>query len=86
MKIFKSGAKALIQLSLVVVACLYAGCATESHQAITPPTVASAGTPYAGHKSTLAVGKFDNHSVYMRGLFSDGVDRLGGQAKSILIT
>ena len=32
------------------------------------------------------VGKFDNHSPYMRGLFSDGVDRLGGQAKSILIT
>ena len=32
------------------------------------------------------VGQFDNHSPYMRGIFSDGVDRLGGQAKSILIT
>jgi curli biogenesis system outer membrane secretion channel CsgG len=31
------------------------------------------------------VGKFDNRSSYMRGLFSDGVDRLGGQAKTILI-
>jgi len=78
--------KILKSLSLVMLACLFAGCATESHQVITPETVASAGTPYAGHKSTLAVGKFDNHSVYMRGLFSDGVDRLGGQAKSILIT
>lgn len=32
------------------------------------------------------VGKFDNRSSYLRGLFSDGVDRLGGQAKTILIT
>jgi curli biogenesis system outer membrane secretion channel CsgG len=32
------------------------------------------------------VGKFDNRSAYMRGVFSDGVDRLGGQAKTILIT
>jgi len=32
------------------------------------------------------VGKFDNRSSYMRGLFSDGVDRLGGQAKTILIS
>jgi curli biogenesis system outer membrane secretion channel CsgG len=32
------------------------------------------------------VGKFDNRSSYMRGIFSDGVDRLGGQAKTILVT
>lgn len=62
------------------------GCATESHQAIIPETVASVGTPYTGAKSTLTVGMFDNRSSYMRGAFSDGVDRLGGQAKSILIT
>lgn len=62
------------------------GCATESHQTIKPETVASAGTAYNGPKSTLAVGMFDNRSTYMRGAFSDGVDRLGGQAKSILIT
>ncbi len=63
-----------------------AGCATESHQAITPDTVNSAGTPYTGVKSKLVVGKFNNASPYMNGLFSDGVDRLGGQGKSILIT
>ena len=62
-----------------------AGCATESHQALQPPKPASAGTPYTGPRSTLMVGKFDNRSSYMRGLFSDGVDRLGGQAKTILI-
>ena len=63
-----------------------AGCATESHQTLKPETVASAGTVYAGAKSTLTVGQFDNHSPYMRGIFSDGVDRLGSQAKSILET
>lgn len=62
-----------------------AGCATESHQALQPPKPASAGTAYSGPRSTLMVGKFDNRSSYMRGLFSDGVDRLGGQAKTILI-
>jgi curli biogenesis system outer membrane secretion channel CsgG len=31
------------------------------------------------------VGKFDHRSTYLRGLFSDGVDRLGGQAKTILV-
>jgi len=62
------------------------GCATESHQALQPQQVAAAGTVYSGPKSTLMVGKFDNRSSYLRGLFSDGVDRLGGQAKGILIT
>ncbi len=62
-----------------------AGCATESQQALATQETASAGTAYTGPKSTLVVGKFDNRSNYMRGLFSDGVDRLGGQAQTILI-
>ncbi|BEV16701.1 CsgG/HfaB family protein [Herbaspirillum sp. DW155] len=48
--------------------------------------VASAQQPYQGARSPIAVGKFDNRSSYLRGIFSDGVDRLGGQAKTILIT
>jgi len=64
----------------------FAGCATESYQAVAPHTVNSVSTPYAGVKKKVAVGKFDNRSSYMQGLFSDGVDRLGGQAKTILIT
>jgi curli biogenesis system outer membrane secretion channel CsgG len=63
----------------------FSGCATESHQALTPPKPAAAGTAYSGPRNTLMVGKFDNRSSYLRGLFSDGVDRLGGQAKTILI-
>jgi len=32
------------------------------------------------------VGKFDNRSGFMRGIFTDGVDRLGSQAKTTLIS
>ncbi|MGS0743288.1 CsgG/HfaB family protein [Glaciimonas sp. GG7] len=62
------------------------GCATESSNALPVQQVQSAGKPYAGVRTQIAVGKFDNRSSYMRGIFSDGVDRLGGQAKTILIT
>jgi curli biogenesis system outer membrane secretion channel CsgG len=71
-------------LALVAIGGL-AGCATESQRAVQPQKTASAGTAYAGPKSSLVVGKFDNRSSYMRGLFSDGIDRLGGQAKTILL-
>ena len=42
--------------------------------------------PYAGKPVPVAVGKFDNRSSYMRGIFSDGIDRVGSQAKTILVT
>jgi curli biogenesis system outer membrane secretion channel CsgG len=71
-------------LALTAIAAL-AGCATESQRALQPPKAAASGTVYAGPKSTLVIGKFDNRSSYLRGLFSDGVDRLGGQAKTILM-
>jgi curli biogenesis system outer membrane secretion channel CsgG len=66
---------------------LVAGCATESHQAlaVTKPAAAATAASYVGARAALAVGNFDNRSTYMRGIFSDGVDRLGGQAKTILI-
>lgn len=62
------------------------GCATESHQALAVEKVSSANTPYSGAKSALVVGQFDNNSSFMRGIFSDGADRLGAQAKGILLT
>lgn len=64
---------------------LLAGCATESSQALAVPQVTVASRPYSGPRSPIAVGKFDNRSSFMRGVFSDGVDRLGSQAKTILI-
>lgn len=64
-----------------------AGCATESSRSVAVAIPASAVTPppYVGVRTPIAVGKFDNRSSFMRGVFSDGVDRLGGQSKTILI-
>jgi curli biogenesis system outer membrane secretion channel CsgG len=79
-----------ISRSLVIAAasvCLASlpGCATESHQTVKVEKSASASSAYQGVKNGIVVGKFDNRSNYLRGIFSDGVDRLGGQAKTILI-
>lgn len=73
-------------LAAMISGAALTGCATESSTALVVPTVASASRPYVGIRSLIAVGKFDNRSNFMRGIFSDGVDRLGGQAKTILIS
>jgi curli biogenesis system outer membrane secretion channel CsgG len=62
------------------------GCATEASRTLPVPEVAAARVPYAGKPVAVAVGKFDNRSSFMRGIFSNGVDRLGSQAKTILVT
>lgn len=76
----------LRRISVLIPALLLFGCATESSRTVAPQQVTAAGTAYNGPRSTIAVGKFDNRSNFLRGLFSDGVDRLGSQAKTILIT
>lgn len=81
MNSWRSVKRALVTASVLFVG----GCATESHQALPTQAPASAGTPYAGAKNALIVGNFANRSSYMQGMFSDGVDRLGSQAKTILI-
>jgi curli biogenesis system outer membrane secretion channel CsgG len=48
--------------------------------------VNAAERPYSGPKMRVAVGKFENRSNYLHGIFSDGVDRLGEQGKTILIS
>lgn len=72
-------------LPLVAVAGMISGCATESNRSMPVAKAVSASTTYVGPRQLVAVGAFDNKSSYMRGMFSDGVDRLGGQAKTILI-
>ncbi|SUX30431.1 CsgG/HfaB family protein [Chromobacterium vaccinii] len=67
-------------------ASLLSGCATESSQTLAVAQVASANKPYNGPRAPISVGKFDNRSSFMRGIFSDGVDHLGSQAKTVLIT
>jgi curli biogenesis system outer membrane secretion channel CsgG len=62
------------------------GCATETSRTVEVATVQAAATPPPqGPKVPVAVGKFDNRSNYMMGVFSDGVDRLGSQAKTSLV-
>ncbi len=78
--------KTIQLLAAVLAVSALAGCATESSQAVAVATTASAAKPYAGPRSPIAVGKFDNRSSFMRGIFSDGVDRLGSQAKTVLIS
>lgn len=80
--------KTLVSSATLIAAAVLSSCATESSRTLEVPKVTSAATAstYRGAKSPIAVGKFDNRSSYMNGIFSDGVDHLGGQAKTILIT
>lgn len=73
-------------ISVLVAAFLLSSCATETSQTVVPQKVNTANSVYTGPRIDLVVGKFDNRSSFMRGLFSDGVDRLGSQAKTILIS
>ncbi len=60
------------------------GCATQSHRAVEVKTVNSYNTAYSGPKTSLVVGKFDNRSNYMQGLFSNNTSQLSSQSKTIL--
>lgn len=63
------------------------GCAhQEESRTIAIQKVESASQAYAGPRTPISVGKFDNRSSFMRGVFSDNVDRLGSQAQTILVT
>ena len=80
--------KRSIYLPLCMAAFLsLAGCAhQEESRTVAVQKVESAGQNYSGTRTPISVGKFDNRSSFMRGVFSDNVDRLGGQAQTILIT
>jgi len=76
-----------ISKAAAAVSCAFAlvGCATESSHSVQVEKVQAAAAPYSGARVPVAVGKFDNHSSFMRGVFADGPDRLGSQAKGALI-
>lgn len=75
-------------LAIVLLTAALAGCAaTEQSRSVEVPKVAAASAPaYQGVRAPIVVGKFDNRSNYQRGIFSDGIDRLGAQSKTILIS
>jgi curli biogenesis system outer membrane secretion channel CsgG len=72
--------------AVVLVLAGLSGCATETSRAVAVAKVESAATSYRGVRLPISVGKFDNRSGFMRGVFTDGVDRLGSQAKTTLIS
>ncbi len=76
--------------SLLFLVCSVAaagGCtATESHRLVEPLVVSSRGSIYTGPKYTAAIGRIDNRSAYMRGIFFGDTDRLGLQLRQILKT
>lgn len=74
-----------VQFAVAAVLFALGGCATESSRSVTVAKVESAAAPYRGARVPVSVGKFDNRSNFMRGVFSDGVDRLGSQAKTTLV-
>jgi len=61
------------------------GCATTSSNVVETPKVASYNTNYTGVKNKIAVSTFTNRSSFQNGIFSNGVDRLGNQAKTALM-
>ena len=73
-------------LLAVFIAALFAGCAKESSRVVQTPTVATLNTNYSGERIAVSVGRFNNQSSYNNGVFSDGEDRLGNQAQTILIS
>lgn len=75
-------------MALCAMALGLSGCATEGSRVIAPTETEAAATAsvYQGVKSPISVGKFDNKSSFQNGVFSDGVDQLGNQSKTILVS
>jgi curli biogenesis system outer membrane secretion channel CsgG len=61
------------------------GCVSESRRSVDVYQTRSSLRSYNGPRASIAVGNFENRSDFQRGIFSDNVDRLGGQAKTILV-
>jgi len=65
----------------------FVGCTTERSRSIESQQTRAATTAnaYRGPKAPISVGKFSNSSDFMRGIFSDGLDRVGEQARALLV-
>ncbi|MDO4997808.1 MAG: CsgG/HfaB family protein [Neisseria sp.] len=68
------------------IALALSACATESSRSLEVAKVASYNTQYHGVRTAISIGSFNNQSSFQKGVFSDGEDRLGSQAKTILTT
>ena len=75
-----------LSAALLAASLALTSCASEDHRTVAVHQVATYDVAYTGERHSLAIGQFHNSSPYMRGLFSEGPDRLGQQAKTILQT
>lgn len=61
-------------------------CVQENARTIPIQKTEAAQAPYSGQRVAVSIGKFNNRSSFMRGVFADNNadDRLGSQAQTIL--
>lgn len=79
--------KTFIRQPLIMVFAVgLAACAVESQTALTPQKTMASKQVYNGPKVKVALGEFENRTNYMRGVFSNGGDMLGTQARTIVKT
>lgn len=76
----------IISTSVMAVILTLSGCATTTSTVIDTPKINSYNSTYSGTKSKLAVGQFVNRSSFQNGIFSNGQDRLGSQAKTSIMS
>lgn len=76
--------KKLLLISLATLTL--SACVQEGSRTLPIQKVESAARPQVGPRVPVSVGKFDNRSSFMRGVFSNNEDRMGSQAQTILVT
>lgn len=76
--------KKIFTVSLLALAL--SACVQENARTVPIQKVEAAAQPSKAAKVPVSVGKFDNRSSFMRGVFSNGEDRMGSQAQTILVT
>jgi len=77
----------MIKKLVVMAAVMFlSACVMEGNRTIETKTTKAMQTrsAYKGPKAYVAIGKFNNSSGYMKGVFSDGVDRVGSKAETVL--
>ena len=73
-------------LALALAATTLTACVQEGSRTMPIQKVESAAVQFTGVRVPVSVGKFDNRSNFMRGVFTGGEDRMGSQAQTILVT
>lgn len=73
-------------LTLALAATALTACVQEGSRTMPIQKVESAAVQFTGVRVPVSVGKFDNRSNFMRGVFTGGEDRMGSQAQTILVT